>query len=125
MGVPGVDTWKIRFKQCLDVIEELCETMLRIRFVALVDSWEVIVKVVNARNERLTGGSNSALMRRILQRFSRFQQWNIYHISREGNRETDRLVKLVHLDSASYSPAAANSASGWNWRRFLWLKDVV
>ncbi|MBA0574371.1 hypothetical protein Golob_001581 [Gossypium lobatum] len=59
--------------------------MLRIRFVALVDSWGVIVKVVNARNERLTGGSNSALMRRILQRFSRFQQWNIYYISREEN----------------------------------------
>ncbi|MBA0827071.1 hypothetical protein Goarm_011874, partial [Gossypium armourianum] len=60
----------------------------------MTDSLEVATVV----QKGLTGGSNSVLFRRILQRVPRFQHWNIYHTPREANQEADRLVKLTHLE---------------------------
>ncbi|MBA0764605.1 hypothetical protein Gotri_013937, partial [Gossypium trilobum] len=57
------------------------------------------LEVATAIQEGLIGGSNSTLIRRILQRFSQFQHWRICHIPREENHEDDRLVKLAYLDS--------------------------
>lgn len=56
-------------------------------------------KVSSTIQEGLKGGSNYALVKRILQRFSRFQHWSICNIPKEENQEVDRLVKLTHLDS--------------------------
>lgn len=57
------------------------------------------LKVASAIQEGLKRRSNSALMRRILQRLSRFHHWSICRIPREENRKVDRLVKLAHLNS--------------------------
>ncbi|MBA0585378.1 hypothetical protein Gorai_016158, partial [Gossypium raimondii] len=61
----------------------------------ITDGLEVVIAI----QEGLTEGFNPALIRRILQLFSQFQHWSIFHIPREENEEVDRLVKLTHLDS--------------------------
>ncbi|MBA0755076.1 hypothetical protein Gogos_021105, partial [Gossypium gossypioides] len=49
--------------------------------------------------ESPTGGSNLALIKRILQLLSRIQHWSMCHILREENQETNRLAKLAHMNS--------------------------
>ncbi|KAK5840709.1 hypothetical protein PVK06_009612 [Gossypium arboreum] len=59
------------------------------------DSLEVAIAI----EERLRRGFNPALIRRIIQLFSRIQHWSIFHIPRDKNQEADSVVKLAHLDS--------------------------
>ncbi|MBA0772060.1 hypothetical protein Gotri_007499 [Gossypium trilobum] len=54
------------------------------------------IEVVMAIQESSTGGSNTALIRRILQLLSQTSHWNIYYIPREENQEADNLARLAH-----------------------------
>ncbi|MBA0758692.1 hypothetical protein Gotri_021665 [Gossypium trilobum] len=52
-----------------------------------------------AIQESFTGGTNSTLIRRILQLLSQISHWNIYYIPRAENQEADRLAKMAHSRS--------------------------
>ncbi|MBA0562559.1 hypothetical protein Golob_007594, partial [Gossypium lobatum] len=54
------------------------------------------IEVVMAIQESSIGGSNTALIRRILQLLSQTSHWNIYNIPREENQEADNLARLAH-----------------------------
>ncbi|MBA0630138.1 hypothetical protein Godav_002265 [Gossypium davidsonii] len=56
------------------------------RFIGSCFVFEVdLLEVATAIQEGLTGGSNSALVKKILQRVPRFNYWSICHIPREVN----------------------------------------
>ncbi|MBA0602819.1 hypothetical protein Gorai_002986, partial [Gossypium raimondii] len=56
------------------------------------DSLEAVMTIW----ESSTGGSNTALIRRILQLLSLFSHWNLFYIPREENQEADRFAKMAH-----------------------------
>ncbi|MBA0733286.1 hypothetical protein Gogos_017319, partial [Gossypium gossypioides] len=60
-----------------------------------IDSLEVVMAI----QESFTGGTNTTLIRRILQLLSQISHWNIYYIPKAENQKADRLVKMAHSGS--------------------------
>lgn len=59
------------------------------------DSLEVVITI----QESSVGGSNKALIKKILQLLSRISNWNIYYILRAKNQEANSLANLAHSRS--------------------------
>ncbi|MBA0751592.1 hypothetical protein Gogos_000507 [Gossypium gossypioides] len=85
----------ISHSSACEVCGHITEDVLHaIRDCPTTDSLEMAFAI----QEGFKRGSNSTLIRRTLQRLSRFHHWSICHIPREENQKANRLVKLDHLD---------------------------
>ncbi|KAK5820535.1 hypothetical protein PVK06_025582 [Gossypium arboreum] len=60
-----------------------------------IDSLEVVMAI----QESSTGGTNTALIRRILKLLFQISHWNIYYIPRAENQKIYRLAKMAHSGS--------------------------
>ncbi|MBA0723578.1 hypothetical protein Golax_004148 [Gossypium laxum] len=70
------------------------------RFLGSCSVFEVeLLKAVTTIKESLTGGSNSAMIKRILKLLYQLRHWNFCHIPKEDNQEADKLAKLAHLEN--------------------------